>query len=55
MSRAEVDLHGVNHTTCHRGFVSDLFCQIPARPPATAVPVFLRDAAPDPDPMPPDA
>jgi len=46
MSRAEMILHVVNHTTYHRGFVSDLFYQIPARPPTTDLPVFLRDVAP---------
>ncbi len=47
MTRAEMVLHVVNHTSYHRGFVADLFCQVPARPPATDLPVFLRDARPD--------
>ena len=49
MTRAEMLLHVVNHTTYHRGFVADLFYQIPARPPTTDLPVFLRDVPQDPD------
>jgi len=33
----------VNHTSYHRGFIADLFYQIPVRPPVTDLPVFLRD------------
>lgn len=44
MSRADILLHVVNHTTYHRGFVADLFYQVPARPPTTDLPVFLREA-----------
>ena len=47
MTRAEILLHVVNHTTYHRGFVADLFYQIPARPPTTDLPVFLREQAPE--------
>lgn len=43
MTRAEMVLHVVNHTTYHRGFVADLFYQIPVQPPVTDLPVFLRD------------
>lgn len=43
MTRAEMILHVVNHTTYHRGFVADLLHQVPARPPTTDLPVFLRD------------
>lgn len=42
MSREEIILHIVNHATYHRGFVSDLMYQIPARMPANDLPVFLR-------------
>jgi uncharacterized damage-inducible protein DinB len=45
MSRGEILLHVVNHTTYHRGFVADLFYQVPARPPTTDLPVFRREAA----------
>lgn len=43
MSRMEIVLHVVNHATYHRGFVSDMMYQVPARPPANDLPVFLRD------------
>lgn len=43
MTRNEILLHVVNHTTYHRGFVADLFYQVPAKPPITDLPVFLRD------------
>jgi uncharacterized damage-inducible protein DinB len=47
MTRAEILLHIVNHTSYHRGFVADLFYQVPgARPPTTDLPVYLREAAP---------
>jgi len=46
MTRAEVLLHVVNHTTYHRGFVGDLFYQVPGhRPPITDLPVYLRENA----------
>jgi uncharacterized damage-inducible protein DinB len=47
MSREEMILHVVNHATYHRGFVADMFYQVPAKPPATDLPVFLRDAPQD--------
>ena len=46
MTRGEMLLHVVNHTTYHRGFVADFFFQVPARPPTTDLTVFLRDARP---------
>ncbi len=46
MTRGEMVLHVVNHSTYHRGFVADHFNQIPVRPPTTDLPVFLRDARP---------
>lgn len=46
MTRAEILLHVVNHTTYHRGFVADLMYQVPgARPPTTDLPVYLRETA----------
>ena len=33
--------HIVNHATYHRGWVSDLFFQVPAKPPTTDWNVFL--------------
>ena len=43
MTRGEILLHVVNHTSYHRGFVADLFYQVSARPPTTDLPVFLRE------------
>jgi uncharacterized damage-inducible protein DinB len=43
MTRGDILLHVVNHKTYHRGFVADMICQVPARPPTTDLPVFLRD------------
>ena len=45
MTRAEILLHVINHTTYHRGFVGDLICQVPAQPPTTDLPVYLRENA----------
>jgi uncharacterized damage-inducible protein DinB len=46
MTRGEMLLHIVNHTSYHRGFVADMFYQVPVRPPVTDLTVFLRDACP---------
>jgi len=43
MTRGEILLHVTNHTSYHRGFVADFFYQVPARPPTTDLPGFLRD------------
>ena len=43
MTRGEILLHIVNHTSYHRGFVADLFYQVPAQPPLTDLPVFRRE------------
>jgi uncharacterized damage-inducible protein DinB len=43
MTRSEILIHVVNHTSYHRGFVADLFYQVPATPPVTDLPVFLRE------------
>lgn len=43
MTRGEILLHITNHSTYHRGYVADFFYQVPARPPTTDLPVFLRD------------
>ena len=44
MSRTDMVIHVVNHSTYHRGFVGDMMYQVPAIPPANDLPVFLRDA-----------
>ena len=43
MTRGDMLLHVVNHKTYHRGYVADMLCQVPARPPTMDLPVFLRD------------
>lgn len=45
MSRADILLHVINHTTYHRGHIAGMIYQIPAHPPTTDLPVFLRDSA----------
>lgn len=46
MTRLEIFLHLVNHTTYHRGFVADMLNQCGVFPRATDLSVFLRDAWP---------
>ena len=43
MTRGEMLLHVVTHTSYHRGFAADLFFQVPARPPTMDLPVYLRE------------
>jgi uncharacterized damage-inducible protein DinB len=43
MTRFEILQHVVNHTSYHRGFVCDMFFEVPARPPTMDLPVFLRE------------
>jgi uncharacterized damage-inducible protein DinB len=43
MRRGEIIFHVVNHTSYHRGFVADCFYQVPAVPPLTDLPVYLRE------------
>lgn len=43
MTRGQILLHLINHTSYHRGFAADLFYQVPAKPPTTDLTVFLRD------------
>jgi uncharacterized damage-inducible protein DinB len=45
MSRGEIVLHVVNHTTYHRGHIGSMIYQVPAEPPTTDLPVFLRERA----------
>jgi uncharacterized damage-inducible protein DinB len=45
MTREQMIVHVVNHTSYHRGYIADLFYQVPAQPPTTDLPVFLRDVA----------
>lgn len=43
MTKEEIVLHVVNHTTYHRGFVGDMLKQVPYNWPANDLTVFLRD------------
>lgn len=43
MTRGQILLHVVNHSSYHRGFAADLFFQVPARPPLTDLPVYLKE------------
>lgn len=43
MRRGDMLLHIVNHKNYHRGFVADMLYQLPATPPTTDLPVYLRD------------
>ena len=36
-------MHLGNHTTYHRGYIADMFYQVPAHPPTTDLTVFIRD------------
>jgi uncharacterized damage-inducible protein DinB len=41
MTQGEILLHVVNHATYHRGWVAEMFFQVPARNPTTDLPVYL--------------
>ena len=43
MAVRDIVFHFVNHTSYHRGFVADLFYQVPAVPPLTDLPIYLRE------------
>lgn len=45
MSRRDILLHVVNHTTYHRGHIADMLYHLDIRPPTTDLPVFLRASA----------
>jgi len=47
MTRSEILLHLVNHSTYHRGLISDMLYQVPHKGDSNDLPVFLRDAWPD--------
>jgi uncharacterized damage-inducible protein DinB len=42
ITRDDILMHVVNHTTYHRGHIVAMMNQIPAPPPTTELPVFLR-------------
>lgn len=43
MTRGDILLHVVNHTTYHHGHVADMLYALQRMPPTTDLPVFLRD------------
>ena len=45
MTRGEILLHVVNHATYHRGWVAEMFFQVPARNPTTDLTVYLSNPA----------
>jgi uncharacterized damage-inducible protein DinB len=45
MSRGEILLHVVNHTTYRRGHIGSMIYEVAAEPPTTDLPVFLREYA----------
>jgi uncharacterized damage-inducible protein DinB len=46
LSREDILLHVVNHTTYHRGHITAMLNQMGVQPQATDLPVFLRDTRP---------
>jgi uncharacterized damage-inducible protein DinB len=42
MSRENILLHVVNHTTYHRGHIADMLYHLDIAPPVTDLPVFLK-------------
>jgi uncharacterized damage-inducible protein DinB len=43
LSRGDIVLHVINHTTYHRGHIGDMMYQIPVHPPTTDLPVYRRN------------
>ena len=41
MTRGDMLLHVVNHATYHRGWVAEMFFQVPAKIPATDLPLYF--------------
>ena len=46
MSAGAMLLHVVNHASYHRGWVIQMYFDIPAMPPMTDMPIFLRETDP---------
>lgn len=42
MTRSDILMHVVNHTTYHRGHVTDMLYGIGVQPPATDLPAFMK-------------
>lgn len=45
MSRGDILLHVVNHSTYHRGHIADMLYEMGSHPPTTDLPVYLRHAS----------
>jgi uncharacterized damage-inducible protein DinB len=45
MSRSAILMHVVNHRTYHRGWIAEMFFEVPARSATTDFPVFVRELA----------
>lgn len=45
MTRGEMHLHVVTHATYHRGWIAEMFFEIPAENPTTDLPVYLQERA----------
>ncbi|MGH8385597.1 MAG: DinB family protein [Pseudomonas sp.] len=47
MSAGAILLHVVNHASYHRGWVIQIYFEIPAMPPMTDLPIYLRETDPN--------
>jgi len=47
MTRGEIFLHLVTHAAYHRGWIAEMFFEVPARPPQPDLSVFLTEAPQD--------
>ncbi len=43
MTQGAILLHVVNHATYHRGWVDEMFFEIPAKGPTTDLPIYLQE------------
>ncbi|MFJ7106204.1 DinB family protein [Pseudomonas sp. NPDC098740] len=47
MSAGAILMHVVNHASYHRGWVIQMYFEIPVMPPVTDLPVYLRETDPE--------
>jgi uncharacterized damage-inducible protein DinB len=45
MAQGAILLHVVNHATYHRGWVDEMFFEVPAKGPTTDLPIYLQEVA----------
>jgi uncharacterized damage-inducible protein DinB len=45
MTRGDILLHVVNHATYHRGWIAEMFFEVPVRNPTTDLPVYISQSA----------